>query len=295
MSSTEFLPVQSVSAQEPPASLTTNVGPNSIETLQGKVHTRTITWLWPIVMNFIRFPLILLGFFITLGYFNMVGRAHAFEAALMMTNVTITLTADLGCFLLLLWLTHKEGIKVRDLIGFERKRLFKDILLGLGLFVLLTILFVVVANILAPLLVYGPGIFQASRSSTATFNANPYTMPLWYFWWGLLILPLSVGIMEEMTYRAYVLPRFIALTNKPWVAILLMSLGFGVQHIAFALTSWQAALTRFLGMFLLAPVFGFFYLKLKRLLPLIIAHWLLDLVGLGLFSLLAVLTTNAAH
>ena len=297
MSSAEFLPTPIVPSQEALAtpSVGANVGPNSVETLHAKVRTGTITWVWPVIMNFIRFPLILLGFFITLGYFNAVGRPHAFGSALMMTNVTITLTADLGCFLLLVWLTRKEGIRLRDLIGFERKRLFMDILLGLGLFLLLIVLFVVIANIIAPLLVYGPDIFRASQSTTAPFNANPFELPLWYFWWGVLVLPLGVGIMEEMTYRAYVLPRFIALTNKPWVAILLMSLGFGVQHIAFALTSWQAALTRFLGMFLLAPVFALLYLKLKRLMPLIIAHWLLDLVGLGLFSLMAVLATNAAH
>jgi CAAX protease family protein len=106
---------------------------------------------------------------------------------------------------------------------------------------------------------------------------------------GLLVerfhLALSAGITEELTYRGYALPRFVALFGRAWPAVLLMSLGFATQHIAFALTSPPAALARFLGILFIAPAFALIYLWQKRLLPLITAHILIDLIGLGLPAL----------
>lgn len=236
--SAEIIPTQTSSGQgslpQTPIS-----GPNSIETLKDKVRNRHIRWTWPLIMTFIRFPLLLLGLFIMLGYYTSIGHAQPFLNALAMANVYTTLTADVGCFLLLLWLTRREGMRLRDLIGFRHTLLVRDILIGLGFFVILFVSFIM-TNLLSTLIVYGPSVFQASPTTQATgaINPNPLGLPLWYFWWATLVLPLSVAFMEEMTYRAYALPRLVALTNRPWLAVVIMSLGFGVQHIAFALTSW---------------------------------------------------------
>jgi membrane protease YdiL (CAAX protease family) len=64
-----------------------------------------------------------------------------------------------------------------------------------------------------------------------------------------------------------------------------MSLGFALQHVAFALNSPDVALARFLGILFIAPVFALIYLWQNRLLPLITAHVLIDIVGLGLPAL----------
>jgi membrane protease YdiL (CAAX protease family) len=105
------------------------------------------------------------------------------------------------------------------------------------------------------------------------------------YWWAALVLPFSAGLVEELTYRGYALPRLIALTRSRWLGVALMSLGFATQHIAYALGDPQAMAARFLGILFIAPVFALLYLWLKRLLPLIVAHMLLDYVGLGLISL----------
>jgi hypothetical protein len=94
-----------------------------------------------------------------------------------------------------------------------------------------------------------------------------------------------------MVYRGYVQPRLVALTGKPWLAILITALGFGLQHIALPFTDWQTSLSRFLSTFLLGLVFGALYQKQKRLIPLIIAHWLIDFIGLGLLPLLFVMSS----
>lgn len=99
--------------------------------------------------------------------------------------------------------------RLRDLFGFRKQKLLPDILLGLALFVL----FVVVTYAANPL-IYGPALFNTARTQTGHYNPNPLGLPLWFFWWSTLVLPVSVGITEELTYRAYALPRLVALSRR---------------------------------------------------------------------------------
>nr|BBH86229.1 hypothetical protein KTC_09800 [Thermosporothrix sp. COM3] len=277
---TDVLPRRSEEFQEKP---------NSIEALKQKVRDGRIRPLWPLLMNFIRLPLVLIGILLAYLIFSALHSKQAFSMAMLSSNVTITFTADLVCVLLLRWLTHREGLRLRDLFGIERNKLLRDILLGLLLFVLLFVC-LYIANTIAALLVYGPTAFSTPQSATSGYDASTLPIVTGIFLFSTFISPLTIGIAEELTYRAYAFPRLIALTGRLWPALLLSALGFGVQHIAFALTGWQDALARFLGMFLMAPVFCLLYLKMKRLLPLVIGHWLVDAVGLGLFPLLFLLT-----
>ncbi|MGF1505939.1 MAG: lysostaphin resistance A-like protein [Anaerolineae bacterium] len=115
--------------------------------------------------------------------------------------------------------------------------------------------------------------------------------PLGYYLWALIVLPVTVGITEELAYRGYAQPRLEAATGSRWLGLLIMAFGFGVQHIAFSMTDWQSALARFVGTFIAGIVFGLIYMKQRRLLPLIIGHWLVNAVFLGLFPLLGYLMT----
>lgn len=241
-------------------------------------------------MVFIRFPLIMLGHAFVLAYFALAGHPNAWGATIGMSNLTLVLTGDLGVLLLLLRLTRREGIRLSDLIRFQASRLGRDLLIALGLFVVLYAT-LVITGFLSVIVVYGPGIFKVT--STAQGDNGAFVRPpLWVFWWSTLVLPITAGGNEELTYRGYALPRLVALARRPWLGVLIMSLGFGLQHVAFALTDWQSALARFFGMFLTGIVFGLIYLKQQRLVPLIIAHWLIDFLGLGLFPLFAALSLS---
>ena len=44
---------------------------------------------------------------------------------------------DIGCLALLFWLTRREGIRIFDLISFDKSKLKNDILLGLGIFLVI--------------------------------------------------------------------------------------------------------------------------------------------------------------
>ena len=40
------------------------------------------------------------------------------------------------------------------------------------------------------------------------------------------------GMTEEMTYQGYALPRLELLTGQTWLAVVMVAVGFGLQHIA---------------------------------------------------------------
>lgn len=245
-------------------------------------------WGGPLLMTFVRLPLILLGYLAFFGFFVLAGSGSPWSRTLGYANFFVSLTADLGSLLLLAWLVRREGKRLRDLIGFRRDRLTRDVLVGLGLFLVLSLAFFA-ASALSALVVYGPAAFDPGAARAQPFA---YAPPLWVLWWATLVLPLTVAFAEEMTYRGYALPRLAALTGRPWMGVMIVSFGFGLQHVALPLIDWQTSLSRLLATFLSGILFGVLYLKLKRLVPLIVGHWALDFLFLGLFPLLAVLAAG---
>ena len=155
--------------------------------------------------------------------------------------------------------------------------------MGLGLFVVLLLLSQ--AFRLAGLFVaFGPGfitVFQQVMESLASTRVSPLVL-----WWTLLVLPITASVTEELTYRAYALPRLEALTRRASLALLITALGFGLQHVLLPLVSIQVSLARLVETFFLGLAFGAAYLRWRRVLPLIIAHWGLNFV-VGLLPLLA--------
>ena len=85
--------------------------------------------------------------------------------------------------------------------------------------------------------------------------------------------------MEETTYNGYVLPRLQALTGRSWVAVALVTFGWSFQHL-FLPTLWDARyfLWRFLIFIPFNLVAPLLYLRLRRLAPIVFAHWGLDLL-----------------
>ena len=172
---------------------------------------------------------------------------------------------DVGCLVLLVRLTRREGMRLVDLISYERQRLGRDLLLAMGLLILSMVLFIGGGMILG-LLIYG--------SSAAPLAMQP--LPLWGSLYSLLIWPIIWALAEDMTYVGYALPRLEVLSGRAWPAVLVMSLGWGIQHIALPLIDWRWAVYRFAGPFVMGIVWSIFYLRTRRLLPFIVVHWAMD-------------------
>jgi hypothetical protein len=173
---------------------------------------------------------------------------------------------DAGCLVLLWRLTRREGIGLFALVDVARTRLVRDVMLGLAL-------------IPASLVFIFGGTFAAGWVVYGTVQP-PYLLgglPLPAALYGVLVWPFIWGLTEQMTYNGYLLPRFEVLSRSATAAIVVVAFVWSLQHVFMPVTSDA----RFMAYRLLASVphsvfDTVLYLRLRRLLPLAIAHALMD-------------------
>jgi membrane protease YdiL (CAAX protease family) len=188
---------------------------------------------------------------------------------------------DLGCLLLLLVATRREGLRLADLWNVRRGRIGRDLLLGLGLFALLFPTAIMGGTLLASWLIYGtlqpPVMTAISGRGVLPGWAIVYSLATWWLIW---------SPTEDMTYAGYTLPRLEAITGRPGLALLLVSFFWAFHHALFPLIpDWRYLLWRFLVFAPVAFAFPWLYRRLGRLLPLTVAHWCMDWLGV-VFTLL---------
>lgn len=173
---------------------------------------------------------------------------------------------DAGCLALLWRLTRREGIGLFDLVGFERSRIGRDVLLGLAL-IPVSLLFIFGGTSAAGWIVYGtvePPVFLGG-------------LPLPAALYGVLVFPFLWGLTEQMTYNGYLLPRFQILCRNTVVAVAIVSFVWSIEHafIPFTLDSKTMAF-RTLSAVPHSIFQTLLYLRLRRLVPLALAHALMD-------------------
>ena len=258
--------------------------PNSVAALSDERKAGRLQWRWPLAFSFIRFPLLAASFAVAFWVYHATGRAHAGELAQAFTRYNAPLVADAVCIGLLLWRLRREGLTLRDLVRPTRQHLVRDLIRGVLILAPVAIvvgIFTVLYSILSAT--------TALQGAGAASILNPLGTP-WHVVITLLIIPISSGATEELVYRGYALPRLEALSGRRWQAIGITALGFGLQHVAFALADWRLAVIGGVSMVMVGAAYGIFYFAARqRLLPLILVHWQADFVSLGLFPLLLVL------
>src|SRR5690606_13469525 len=112
-----------------------------------------------------------------------------------------------------------------DLVGFERDRLRRDVLLGLAL-IPACLVFIFGGIAISSLVVYGGvGLPQFGEP-----------LPLAPALYALLIWPLIWGFTEQTTYNGYLLPRFQALSDSTAFAVAVVALVWALQHAFMPLT-----------------------------------------------------------
>lgn len=239
--------------------------PNSHQALLRRREAATLKWRGPALMLFARAVCAVGAQAVVAAIFALRALPTPWHDAEPWLPVYGTLI-DAGCLALLWRLTRREGIRLFDLVGFERTRLVRDVLLGFAL-IPVSLVFILCGTYAAGWLLYG--------TPSQPYFFGPLPLPAAVY--GVLVWPFIWGLTEQMTYNGYLLPRFQVLCRSTSVAIAVVAFAWSLQHVVMPLT-FDA---KFMAFRLLSSVpFSVFltllYLRLRRLVPLAIAHALLD-------------------
>ena len=182
---------------------------------------------------------------------------------------------------MMLWLlTRREGIRLADLVGFERTRAIRDVLIGLAL-VPASLVFILGGIYATGWLLYG------TLTPPYLFGRLPLPAAIY----GVLVFPFIWGLTEQMTYNGYLVPRFQVLWRSTNLAIACVGFVWAFQHCVMPLTFDP----RFMVFRTLSAVPNtifqtMMYLRLRRLVPFVLAHALMDGASVFIGVLLPALT-----
>ena len=252
--------------------MTASAALNLPEKIQSRLSEGRIPPFGPLLMLLARPSLALLTYGVAVFLFT---RSNVPDAAIAVRNwwsVYGTLI-DFGCLGLLFWLTRSEQIRLFELVSFAKDKLKKDIALGLGIFIVVFPVCVIGGGMLAGLIAYGstnPELPEFTFIRTLPLLGVLYSRILWWPLWSLT---------EELTYNGYTLPRLKVITKSPWISVVLVSFFWSIQHSFMTWVNPQHGLYLFLMFVPLTVVLQLIYLRVRRLTPCIIGHWLMDLAS----------------
>ena len=252
-------------ASDEPQNRIGSMDPNSNEAIRGRVHAGTLTWGAPALMLFARAMFAVAAQAVVAGILALRSSPTPWHDAEPWLPVYGTLI-DAGCLMLLWRLTRREGIRLVDLVGFERTRLSRDVLLGLAL-IPACLVFILGG-------VYATGwLLYSTLTPPFLFGRLPLPAALY----GVLVFPFIWGLTEQMTYNGYLLPRFQVLSRSASVAMMIVAFEWSLQHSFMPLTfDAKYMVFRFLSSVPNSVFQTFLYLRLRRVIPLAISHAVMD-------------------
>jgi membrane protease YdiL (CAAX protease family) len=201
------------------------------------------------------------------GIFALAGHEQPFQTAMIWWPFQ-GIMANTATFFILKYWFRTEGERYSDLFRVKKgegmKHVKQVLLLLLVGFVLGGVPLYLFSYLLLGTLVPPDTMLQA--------------MPLWAAVISLLLFPLTNALVETPTYIGYSFSRIQQKLGSVWMAALLAGLALALQHIAMPIVSdVPFMLWRVLSFLPLAIALGFIYNRTKKLLPIIIVHFIMDL------------------
>ncbi len=160
---------------------------------------------------------------------------------------------------LVFWLLAKPGKSAFTQLGFDFKQPGKDLLRGFGLAALIGI--------------PGLGLYIVGNALGITVTIVPTALDT--YWWTVPVLVLAAlraALVEELIVVGYLFTRLREFGWKTWQIILTSAALRGSYHL-------YQGFGPFVGNFVMGVVFGLAYQRWGRTMPLVIAHWILDIVS----------------
>jgi membrane protease YdiL (CAAX protease family) len=178
----------------------------------------------------------------------------------------LSITSGLAWGGLGLYLLWRAGASLPRHLGLNLRRPWHDLAASVGLATLIGI----------------PGLGLYLLANQLGFSLTVDASKLNDVWWRI---PVSIGIafengfLEESLVVGYLLLRLRQLDVRPWAALLLSAVLRGSYHL-------YQGYGGFVGNAIMGLIFGYVFLRWRRLWPLIIAHGLIDTVALVGYVLL---------
>jgi CAAX prenyl protease-like protein len=245
--------------------------PVSKESVYGGVAAARITWTGPLTMLAARSAFAILAQVLVTLILAWTRTPDPIRAGTAWWQVTGTLV-DVGCLTLLFGFTRREGIHLADLVGLDKGRWRRDVVIGLGILAVMFPVVMIGGSLIARLLVFG------SLQPELPAEVMMKFLPLWAVIYSRAIWWVIWSATEEITYNGYALPRLQALTGRTWLAVLMVSVAWALQHAFLPfIADWRVFLYLFIQMLPLVTVNQLLYLRFRRLPPLIVMHWGMDL------------------
>jgi hypothetical protein len=245
----------------------TSGGTNSPARIEARLRAGKISPLGLALM----LPARLVFAFLTFGLVTLIalasGTSHPVTAAASWWMVSGTLI-DIGCLIALTLLTRREGIRLVDLLGLGNRPIFRELLFGLVL-----VLALIPALAITQVLTF---LFYSGHFPPQITLVH---LPAWATVYSIIVWPVIWALTEQMTYMGYLFPRLEVLTRRTLFAAAIVLVVWSLQHLALpfvpdgryvvyrTITTLPIAMT--------AVVLYLFVLR-RRLLPLVVVHWMAD-------------------
>lgn len=231
---------------------------------------------WPLALPLVRIALVALAALVTSAILALAGQPSGPEAVSTFGAIYL-LPVNIVSLVLAGWLLKREGSTIRSVIGFDRSRLGRDIAWGALWLMVLWVPFVV-AIMGTMFALYGADMFHRFETvfapDVAAIPALGFTSSIIFAIVAVITFAPLNAPAEEIVYRGYSQGRLARC--HPIAAVLVPSLLFGIQHVAFAATP-AAMLVYAVAFFAWGLGSALIYRWQRRLMPLIIAHVIVNL------------------
>jgi len=243
---------------------------NSPQEIEKRVSLGQIRWAGPLLFLPARTVFIFLSQSLFAAFYRLQGHASPWQAAGAWWTVWGTLV-DVGCLACLFFLTRRENLRIRDLLGPLPRWLVPK---GIACF-LLIFPFFFFAEPLARRIVY-----HSWHAPIPHLELMARHLPLWGVVYSLLIWWPIWSVTEELAYQGYLASRIDALSRHRWITYSLVGFWWAFQHSFIPLEFDLHFIFYKLLMFIPSMLaFLAIYLYTRRLAPLIVAHWMMDISG----------------
>ncbi len=199
-----------------------------------------------------------LGLSLSNSLFRMTGVGK--ELLFLLSRLTIWL------FLLMVFL-YTRKVEHQPFVGWQNPKYPVYFHLA-GVFAILVVLFV--GNIIIGLIALKFGLLTKSSRLDEVLTILRKYPPL------IIFTSLTAGVVEELIFRGYMMPRLQKLLRSNVLAIVISSLLFGLAHLGYG------TVVQVIGPIFIGAVFAVYYSRYRDLHTIIICHFLWDMISLSL-------------